>query len=149
MGMLVEIAAANAIFKTLSVALKNGKSIFEMGEKLTDYFSATHEIKTKAGDANSKGTALECFQAQEMLNRQRAELEWHLKKSRLNGWSDYVRFEAEWHRQRKEQEQEKINQRIKRNAKIQKDVGLAINIGICMIIAMGVLFGVAVYLKLN
>lgn len=145
--MLIEIAAANAIFKTLSVALKNGKSIFEMGEKLTDYFSATHEIKTKAGDANSKGSALECFQAQEMLNKQRSELEWHLKKSRLNGWSDYVRFEAEWHRQRKEQEQDKINQRIKRNAKIQKDVELAINVGIVMLLALGLLFGVAVYYK--
>jgi hypothetical protein len=103
--MLIEIAAANAIFKTLSVALKNGKSIYDMGEKLTDYFSATHEIKQKAGDATSKGSALECFQAQELLNKQRSELEWHLKKSRLNGWSDFVRYEAEWHRQRKEQEQ--------------------------------------------
>ena len=145
--MLIEIAAANAIFKTLSVALKNGKSIYDMGEKLTDYFSATHEIKSKAGDATSKGSALECFQAQEMLNRQRAELEYHLKKSRLQGWSDYVRFEAEWHRQRKEQEQEKINQRIKRNAKIQKDVGIAINVGVCMLLAMGLLFGIAIYYK--
>jgi len=145
--MLMEIAAANAIFKTLSVALKNGKSIYDMGEKLTDYFSATHEIKQKAGDSSSSGTALEAFQYQEQLNRQRAELEFHMKKSRLQGWSDFVRFEAEWHRQRKEQEQEKINQRIKRNAKIQKDIGLAINVGVCMLLAMGLLFGIAVYYK--
>jgi len=143
----MEIAAANAIFKTLSVALKNGKSIYDMGEKLTDYFSATHEIKQKAGDSSSSGTALEAFQYQEQLNRQRAELEFHMKKSRLQGWSDFVRFEAEWHRQRKEQEQEKINQRIKRNAKIQKDIGLAINVGVCMLLAMGLLFGIAVYYK--
>ena len=145
--MLMEIAAANAIFKTLSVALKNGKSIYDMGEKLTDYFSATHEIKQKAGDSSSSGTALEAFQYQEQLNRQRAELEFHMKKSRLQGWSDFVRFEAEWHRQRKEQEQEKINQRIKRNAKIQKDIGLAINVGVCMLLAMGLLFGIAIYYK--
>ena len=145
--MLIEIAAANAIFKTLSVALKNGKSIYDMGEKLTDYFSATHEIKQKAGDSSSSGTALEAFQYQEQLNRQRAELEFHMKKSRLQGWSDFVRFEAEWHRQRKEQEQKKINQRIKRNAKIQKDIGLAINVGVCMLLAMGLLFGIAIYYK--
>jgi len=81
------------------------------------------------------------------LNRQRSELEHHLKKSRLNGWSDFVKFEAEWHRERREAEKEKVNARIRRNNKLQNDVALAINIGICMIIAMGVLFGVAVYLK--
>ena len=145
--MLIEIAAANAIFKTLSVALKNGKSIYDMGEKLTDYFSATHEIKQKAGDSSSSGTALEAFQYQEQLTRQRAELEFHMKKSRLQGWSDFVKFEAEWHRQRREEEQAKNNARIRRNAKLQKDIGLAINVGICMILAMGLLFGIAVYIK--
>ena len=145
--MLIEIAAANAIFKTLSVALKNGKSIYEMGEKLTDYFSATHEIKQKAGDSSSSGTALEAFQYQEQLTRQRAELEFHMKKSRLQGWSDFVKFEAEWHRQRREEELAKNNARIRRNAKLQKDIGLAINVGICMILAMGLLFGIAVYIK--
>ena len=145
--MLIEIAAANAIFKTLSVALKNGKSIYEMGEKLTDYFSATHEIKQKAGDSSSSGTALEAFQYQEQLTRQRAELEFHMKKSRLQGWSDFVKFEAEWHRQRREEELAKNNARIRRNAKLQKDIGLAINVGICMILAMGLLFGIAVYFK--
>jgi hypothetical protein len=145
--MLIEIAAANAIFKTLSVALKNGKSIYDMGEKLTDYFSATHEIKSKAGDATSKGSALECFQAQELLNKQRSELEWHLKKSRLNGWSDFVRYEANWHRERREEEQEKINAQIRRNAKIQKDLQLAINVGVSMIMALGLLFGIALYLR--
>lgn len=145
--MLMEIAAANAIFKTLSVALNNGKSIYDMGEKLTDYFSATHEIKQKAGDSSSSGTALEAFQYQEQLNRQRAELEYHMKKSRLQGWSDFVRFEAEWHRQRREEEQEKVNAQIRRNAKLQKDVSLAINVGVCMLLAMGLLFGIAVYYR--
>ena len=143
--MLLELAALNASFAILKTGFSNGKDIYAMGTTLANYFSATHEIKSKAGDATSKGSALECFQAQELLNKQRNELEHFLKKSRLNGWSDFVRYEAEWHRERREEEQEKINARIRRNNKIQKDVALAINIGICMIIAMGLLFGVAVY----
>ena len=145
--MLAEIAIANAIWKTLSTALKNGKQFYEMGTQVNDYLSATQKVKEKAGDANSRGTPLEAFNYNETLNRQRSELEHHLKKSRLNGWSDFVKFEAEWHRQRKEEEKEKINARIRRNNKLQKDVSLAINIGICMIIAMGILFGIAVYIK--
>ena len=143
--MLLELAALNASFAILKTGFSNGKDIYAMGTTLANYFSATHEIKSKAGDATSKGSALECFQAQELLNKQRNELEHFLKKSRLNGWSDFVRYEAEWHRERREEEQEKINARIRRNNKIQKDVSLAINIGICMIIAMGLLFGIAVY----
>ena len=145
--MLAEIAIANAIWKTLSTALKNGKQFYEMGSQVNEYLSATQKVKEKAGDANSRGTPLEAFNYNETLNRQRSELEFHLKKSRLNGWSDFVKFEAEWHRERKEKEQDKINQRIKRNAKIQKDVELAINVGIVMLLALGLLFGVAVYYK--
>ena len=106
--MLMEIAAANAIFKTLSVALKNGKSLYELGTQVSDYLGATQKVKDKAGNSESRGTALECFQYQEQLRIQREQLEFHLKKSRLNGWSDFVKFEAEWHRERREEEQEKV-----------------------------------------
>ena len=145
--MLMEIAAANAIWKTLSTALKNGQQLYQMSTALGEYLSATQKVKDKAGDASSRGSALECFQYQEQLRIQREQLEFHLKKSRLNGWSDFVKFEAEWHRQRRAEEQEKVNAQIRRNAKLQKDLELATNIGICMILAMGLLFGIAVYIK--
>ena len=145
--MLVEIAAANAIWKTLSTALKNGQELYQLGTQLGDYLTATQKVKDKAGDSSSKGSALEAFQYQENLRKQREQLEYHLKKSRLNGWSDFVKFEAQWHRQRREEEQEKVNERIRRNAKLQKDLELATNVGICMILAMGLLFGIAVYIK--
>ena len=145
--MLMEIAAANAIWKTLSTCLKNGQELYQLGTQLNDYLSATQKVKDKAGDSSSKGSALEAFQYQENLRKQREQLEFHLKKSRLNGWSDFVKFEAQWHRQRREEEQEKINDKIRRNAKLQKDLELATNVGICMIIALGLLFGIAVYIK--
>jgi len=145
--MLMEIAAANAIWKTLSTALKNGQELYQLGTQLGDYLTATQKVKDKAGDSSSKGSALEAFQYQENLRKQREQLEYHLKKSRLNGWSDFVKFEAQWHRQRREEEQKKVNDRIRRNAKLQKDLELATNIGICMILAMGLLFGIAVYIK--
>jgi len=145
--MLIEIAAANLAFKTVSTLLKNGKQLYQIGSQMNDYLSASQKVKEKAGDANSRGTAYECFQFAEQERVRRSQLEFHLKKSRLNGWSDFVKFEAEWHRQRKEEEKEKINARIRRNNKLQKDISLAINIGICMIIAMGLLFGIAVYMR--
>jgi hypothetical protein len=145
--VLLELAALNASFAILKTGFSNGKDIYAMGKTLANYFEASSEIKSKAGDANSKGSALECFQAQELLNKQRSELEWHLKKSRLNGWSDFVRYEAEWHRERREEEQEKVNAQIRRNVKIQKDLQLAINVGVSMVMALGLLFGIVLYLR--
>jgi len=145
--MLAEIAIANSLYKVVSTAFKNGKSIYDMGSSLTDYFSATHEVQKKAGDSSSKGTALEAFQYQEQQRIQRANLEWHMKKSRLGGWTDFVRFEAEWHRQRKEEELALRKKNARQAAKLQKDLQLAINIGVCMILAMGLLFGIAIYYR--
>ena len=145
--MLAEIALANSLYKVVSTAFKNGKSIYEMGSQLTDYFSATHEVQKKAGDSSSKGTALEAYQFAEQQRIQRANLEWHMKKSRLNGWTDFVRFEAEWHRQRREEEAAVIKKKARQAAKLQKDIALGINVGICMILALGILFGIAIYIK--
>ena len=145
--MLAEIALANSLYKVVSTAFKNGKSIYDMGSSLTDYFSATHEVQKKAGDSGSKGTALECWQYQEQQRIQRANLEWHMKKSRLGGWTDFVRFEANWHRQRKEEELALRKKNARQAAKLQKDLQLAINIGVCMILAMGLLFGIAIYYR--
>ena len=145
--MLTEIALANSLYKVVSTAFKNGKSIYDMGSQLTDYFSATHEVQKKAGDSSSKGTALECWHFQEQQRIQRANLEWHMKKSRLNGWTDFVRFEAEWHRQRREEEAAVIKKKARQAAKLQKDIALGINVGICMILALGILFGIAIYIK--
>ena len=145
--MLAEIMLCNSLYKTVSTAFKNGKSIYDMGSSLTDYFSATHEVQKKAGDSGSKGTALECWQYQEQQRIQRANLEWHMKKSRLGGWTDFVRFEAEWHRQRKEEELALRKKNARQAAKLQKDLQLAINIGVCMILAMGLLFGIAIYYR--
>jgi len=145
--MLAEIMLCNSLYKTVSTAFKNGKSIYDMGSSLTDYFSATHEVQKKAGDSSSKGTALECWQFQEQQRIQRANLEWHMKKSRLGGWTDFVRFEAEWHRKRREEELALRNKNARRAAKLQKDLQLGINIGVCMILAMGLLFGIAIYYR--
>ena len=143
--MLAEIAIANAIWKTLSTALKNGKQLYEVGGQVNDYLSATQKVKEKAGDASSRGTALEAYQFEEQQRVQRSQLEFHLKKSRLGGWSDFVKFEAEWHRKRKEEEQSKRNARIRRNNKLQNDVALAMKVFGMLVVIMAALFGVAVY----
>ena len=145
--MLIEIAAANLAFKTVSTLLKNGKQLYQIGSQMNDYLSASQKVKEKAGDANSHGTAYECFQFSEQERIRRSQLEFHLKKSRLNGWSDFVKFEAEWHRNRKEEEKAKARKKAAKQKAIQENIDMGIKIGCILLIIMGALFGVAVYLR--
>ena len=138
--MLAEIATANAIFKTLSTAFKNGKQLYEVGGQVSDYLSATQKVKEKAGDASSRGTALECFQYAEQQRVQREQLEHFLKKSRLNGWSDFVKFEAEWHRERKEEEKEQARQRFLRQQKFTENLTIATKVFSIIAVVMIALF---------
>ena len=145
--MLMEIAAANAIFKTLSTALGNGKSLYDMGAQLASYFSAGHAIQAKAGTKDSTGTALECFLYREEQARQREQLRFHLNKSRLCAWTDFVKFEAEWHRDRKEEELALRKAQARKRLKLQQDIQLAIHVGTTLLLATGLLFGIAIYYK--
>ena len=145
--MLVEIAAANLIFKTLSTALGNGKSIFDMGVKLGEYFELTHKINTKAEDKSSGGSALEAFQYQEKLKSDRETLRYHLNKSRLCAWSDFINFEAEWHRERKEKELELKRKKYQRQKSIHENIAAATKAAVILLIIIAALFGVALYLR--
>ena len=145
--MLIEIAAANLAFKTVSTLLKNGKQLYEVSGQVSEYLSATQKVKEKAGNASSRGTAYECFQFAEQERIRRSQLEFHLKKSRLNGWSDFVKFEAEWHRNRKEEEKAKARKKAAKQKAIQENIDMGIKTGCILLIIMGALFGVAVYLR--
>jgi|TARA_R110002124_G_scaffold168368_1_gene335822 hypothetical protein len=145
--MLLEMAAANLAFKTVTTFLNNGKTLYECGSSLTDYFSASSEINKKAGSSTSSGSALESYQAQQELKKQREQLKWHMNKSALMGWSDYLAFEAEWHRERKAEEQAVRVKAAKRQQELEANMSIGIKVLGVIFLAMAMLFGVAVYIK--
>jgi hypothetical protein len=69
--MLIELAAANACFATVKLALKNGLSLLSAHGKLGEYFGLKAEIAKKA---SSKGSDSDAFWAMESLREAEAEL---------------------------------------------------------------------------
>ena len=145
--MLLEMAAANVAFKTVQQLLLNGKTLYDCGSSLTDYFSASSEINKKQSSSTGSGSALESYQAQQELKRQRDQLKWAMNKAALMGWSDYLAFEAEWHREQKEAVRLATRKQYLRNETIQANVSIGIKVGGILIIIMGAAFGVAIYLR--
>ena len=145
--MLLEMAAANVAFKTVQQLLLNGKTLYECGSSLSDYFSASSEINKKQSSSTGSGSALESYQAQQELKRQRDQLKWAMNKAALMGWSDYLAFEAEWHRDQKEAARLATRKQHLRVEAIQANISIGIKVGGILIIIMGAAFGVAIYLR--
>ena len=145
--MLAELAAANAAFKIIKAAVSNGKDIYECGKPLTAWFTASSAINLKQASKYGGGSPLEAWEAQEKIREQREDLKWMLNQRRLCGWVDFLAFEAEWHRDRKEAIRLKRNQRIRLKNDIVDVIKLtskAIGIILCIVAAV---FGVTWYLR--
>jgi len=143
--MLAELAIANAAFQVIKNTLSNGKQLLDAGDAVGKYFKAEKDIAKAA--ANKSGNVLEAFQAKEQLARQEAELKYILNKQRLQGYSDFLQFKAQYSRDEREAERVATRKRHLRNEAIQENVSLGLKAcGIIMVI-MAALFGVAMYVR--
>lgn len=104
--MLAELAAANAAFAVIKAAVNNSGEILSAGQKLFDYFDAKATIQKRYNQAAQSGKVsndMEEFMALEQLKQQ----EEHLKQSMIYAgrpgmWEDWVKFQAQAARRRKE-----------------------------------------------
>ena len=139
------MAIANAAFQVIKNTLSNGKDIVDAGSALGEYFKAEKDIAKAA--ASKKGNALEAFQAKEQLVRQEADLKYLLNKSRINGYTDFLAFKAQYSRDIKEAEKLEARKRHARQAAIQENVSTGLKAMGIIAIIIAALFGVALYLR--
>ncbi len=143
--MLLELAALNASFAVLKAGFNNGRDLVEMGTTLSKWFEASSEINQKQSNKEGSGTALECWQQQELVKRQREHLRWAIGKTRLQAWSDFIKFEAEWHREKKEAAHAERVRIAKKQKAMVENINLGIQVMGCLLLAMGLLFGITFY----
>jgi len=147
MGMLAELAIANAAFAVIKTTLNNGGELLSAGKAVSAYFGAEKEIAKKV--ENGSGNVLEAFQAKEQLRIQEEELKYMLNKQRLQGYSDFLAFKAQYSRDIKEAEKEKARLKYKRQKAIEENLTVAIKAFGIIFIIMAVSFGSFVYFKNN
>jgi len=144
--MLAELAVANMAFKTIRTFLVNGKELSDVGsDVLEKYFGAEKAIAKAA--AGGKSGALEAWQAKEALVRQEADLKYLLNQSRLQGYADFVAFRLQYTRDLREAEKEAGRKRYLKQKELEANLVLAMKVGGTLVIIMGMLFGVALYLR--
>ena len=143
--MLAELVIANAAFKVIKTTLANGKQLLDAGDAVSKYFKAEKDIAKAV--ANNSGNVLEAFQAKEQLRRQEEELKYMLNKQRLQGYSDFLEFKAQYSRDQKTAERLAARKRYLRQEAVQENVSLGLKACGIIFVIMAAAFGVTVYLR--
>jgi hypothetical protein len=145
--MLAEIAAANAAFAVIKGALANGKELHQLGSRVFDYFDNKAKIQEKATQKGG-GSDLEEFMALEQLKQQEEELrERMIYAGRPGMWTDWLKFQAQAARKRREAKDAAIREAIKRRERLEQ-MAEYIAIGMAVIVLTALMVGgFIIYMK--
>ena len=143
--MLAELAAANAAFSVIKTALANGKELSALGSKVFDYFDNKAKIQEKATKKGG-GSDMQEFMALEQLKQQ----EEHLRESmvyagRAGMWDDWVKFQAQAARRRREAKEAAVRETIRRKERAERFAEY-LAIGVATIVLAGLMvYGIVLY----
>jgi len=145
--MLAEIAAANAAFAVIKAALANGKELSALGSRVFDYFDNKAKIQENANKKGG-GSDLEEFMALEQLKQQEEELrERMIYAGRPGMWTDWLKFQAQAARQRREAKDAAVREAIRRRENLEQ-IAEYIAIGMAVIVLAGLMVGgFIIYMK--
>ena len=144
--MLAELAAANAAFNVIKAALANGKELSALGSRVFDYFDNKAKIQEKATKKGG-GSDLEEFMALEQLKQQ----EEHLRESmvyagRPGMWEDWVKFQAQAARRRREAQEATARAIVLRKKRAEQLVEyFAVGVATIILAAL-MIYGIALYM---
>ena len=106
--MLAELAAANAAFAVIKQVVQNGSDIVKAGSAIAKFVGAKEDLQRKTSGkkkASSSGETLQAFMALEQIRVQEQELkEFMIYCGRPGLWSDWVRYQANARKERREAE---------------------------------------------
>jgi hypothetical protein len=145
--MLAELAAANAAFAVIKGALANGKELHQLGSRVFDYFDNKAKIQEKATHKGG-GSDMAEFMALEQLKQQEEDLrERMVYAGRPGMWEDWVKFQAQAARRRREAKEAAVRE-AKRRQKQLEDLAEYIAFGVGIFILAGLMVGgIVIYLK--
>ncbi|WMM95752.1 hypothetical protein CRP403_gp38 [Roseobacter phage CRP-403] len=149
--MLAELAACNAAFQTIKTFVGNGKSIADCAQQISTIVSNKEVIEKKlqkkrsgfmANLKSQTATDLEEFLALEKIKEHEAALkQLMIYQGRGGMWDDFVKFQAE---ARKRRRQEKIEADRKREELVES---IAIGVLFFTILAVAVTATYFIYIR--
>ena len=145
--MLAELAAANAAFNVIKAALANGKELSALGSRVFDYFDNKATIQEKATKKGG-GSDIEEFMALEQLRQQEEELrERMVYAGRPGMWDDWVKFQAQAARRRREAKEAAAREVARRAARLAQLTEYIVLGMAAVILAALIIYGIVLYMR--
>ena len=143
--MLAEIAAANAAFAAIKMAIQNGREIADVATQVGKYVNATEDLRKKGEKKkrNAGGADLEEFMHLEKLKQQEEELkQLMIYTGRPGLWHDWIRFQAQARKDR-------LAAAEAHRKKVKQWTEIAIIVLLCVLGLVGIaaLFSWAIFLR--
>jgi hypothetical protein len=103
--MLAELAAINAAYGVIKEVVGNGQELYAAGQHIAQFFNTKYELQKKLNEKPpDQRTQLEEFFALEEIKQKEQELkELMIIAGRPGLWDDWLRFQAEQARARREE----------------------------------------------
>jgi len=103
--MLAELAVANAAYGVIKEVIGNGQELYAAGQYLAQFFNSKHELQKKLNEKPpDQRNRLEEFFALEEIRQKEQELkELMIIAGRPGLWDDWLLFQAEQARARREE----------------------------------------------
>ena len=103
--MLAELAAINAAYGVIKEVVGNGQELYAAGQHIAQFFNTKYELQKKLNEkpADQRNQLEEFFALEELKAKEQELKELMIYQGRPGLWDDWLKFQAEAARARREE----------------------------------------------
>ena len=142
--MLAELAAINAAYGVIKEVVGNGQELYAAGQHIAQFFNSKYELQKKLNEKppDQRSQLEEFFALEELKAREQELKELMIYQGRPGLWDDWLKFQADMARARREEIARLEREALERQQRIRHWVeigawvvgGLAITAGAVLLL---------------
>jgi len=120
--MLAELAAINAAYGVIKEVVGNGQELYAAGQHIAQFFNSKHELQKKLNEKppDQRNQLEEFFALEEIKAREQELKDLMIISGRPGMWDDWLKFQADQAKARREEIAKLERQAYLRRQKIKK-----------------------------
>lgn len=125
--MLAELAAINAAYGVIKEVVGNGQELYAAGQHIAQFFNTKYELQRKLNEKppDQRNQLEEFFALEELKAREQELKELMIYQGRPGLWDDWLKFQADMARARREEIARLEREAYERQQKIKHWVEIA------------------------
>jgi hypothetical protein len=125
--MLAELAAINAAYGVIKEVVGNGQELYAAGQHIAQFFNSKYELQRKLNEKppDQRSQLEEFFALEELKAREQELKELMIYQGRPGLWDDWLKFQADTARARREEISRLEREALERQQRIRHWIEIA------------------------